>query len=123
MTATENTKKVPEPVGAASGVIVTPPANATRLDSHLDKPSVTAPGDGPADTTDPSERASSASPDKGAAAKAGHGTVNAVVPLPKVEKSAGSKEKERTERYTVDGPDGKPVTIERNIETGVRKRI
>ena len=32
----------------------------TRLDEHLDKPSTTAPGDGPADTTDPDERATSA---------------------------------------------------------------
>ncbi|MEU0220042.1 hypothetical protein ABZ281_35430 [Streptomyces sp. NPDC006265] len=89
----------------------------TRLDEHLDAPSTTAPGDGPADTTDPGERASSATPDKGAAARAGHGTVNAVVPLPK-RKAAARQGRERTETYTALRPDGSEVTVERNIETG-----
>ncbi|MFJ5887493.1 hypothetical protein [Streptomyces californicus] len=89
----------------------------TRLDTHVDAPSTTAPGDGPADTTDPDERATSATPDKGAAAQAGHGTVNAVLPLPKktTAKRAG---KDRTETYTAVRPDGTEVTVERNIETG-----
>lgn len=89
----------------------------TRLDSHTDAPSTTAPGDGPADTTDPNERATSATPDKAAAALAGHGTVNAVVPLPAAAtpKRAG---KDRTETYTAVRPDGAEVTVERNIETG-----
>lgn len=89
----------------------------TRLDDHVDAPSTTAPGDGPADTTDPDERATSATPDKGAAAQAGHGTVNAVLPLPKktAAKRAG---KDRTETYTAVRPDGTEVTVERNIETG-----
>ncbi|WP_329356965.1 hypothetical protein [Streptomyces anulatus] len=93
------------------------PPDETRLDEHLDAPSTTAPGDGPADTTDPDERASSATPDKGAAAQAGHGTVNAVVPVPKktAAKRAG---KDRTETYTALRPDGAEVTIVRNIETG-----
>lgn len=89
----------------------------TRLDEHLDAPSTTAPGDGPADTTDPNERASSATPDKGAAAKAGHGTVNAVVPLPQ-RKKAERTGKDRTETYPATRPDGTEVTVERNIETG-----
>ncbi|MFJ2848322.1 hypothetical protein [Streptomyces rubiginosohelvolus] len=89
----------------------------TRLDGHVDAPSTTAPGDGPADTTDPDERATSVTPDKGAAALAGHGTVNAVLPLPKktAAKRAG---KDRTETYTAVRPDGTEVTVERNIETG-----
>lgn len=89
----------------------------TRLDEHLDKPSTTAPGDGPADTTDPDERATSATPDKGAAAQAGHGTVNAVLPLPK-KTAAARMGKDRTETYTAVKPDGSEVTVERNIETG-----
>lgn len=89
----------------------------TRLDDHLDAPSTTAPGDGPADTTDPDERASSATPDKGTAAKAGHGTVNAVVPVPKgAAKKADAKP--RMESYAATRPDGTQVTVERNIETG-----
>ncbi|MDX2551332.1 hypothetical protein [Streptomyces stelliscabiei] len=90
----------------------------TRLDEHLDKPSTTAPGDGPADTTDPEERASSATPDKGAAAQAGHGTVNAVVPVPAKKTAAARKDKDRTETYTALKPDGAEVTVTRNIETG-----
>jgi hypothetical protein len=90
----------------------------TRLDEHLDKPSTTAPGDGPADTTDSDERATSATPDKGAAARAGHGTVNAVVPLPKRKTAAARQGKDRTETYTALKPDGTEVTVERNIETG-----
>lgn len=89
----------------------------TRLNEDLDKPSTTAPGDGPADTTDPDERATSATPDKGAAAQAGHGTVNAVVPVP--QKAAAKRQgKDRTETYPATRPDGTEVTITRNIETG-----
>ncbi|GAA2971280.1 hypothetical protein [Streptomyces enissocaesilis] len=94
-----------------------PNPSETRLDEHTDAPSTTAPGDGPADTTDPAERASSATPDKGAAAQAGHGTVNAVVPVPK--KAATRRQgKDRMETYTALRPDGEEVTVERNIETG-----
>lgn len=94
---------------------------ATTLDSHLDAPSVTEPGDGPADTTDPTERASSATPDKGAAAAAGFGTVNAVVKLPDRKRRPNrdaDKAEDRTETYEVEGPDGDMVTVTRNIETG-----
>lgn len=101
---------------AASSKSSTP--EETRLDEHLDAPSTTAPGDGPADTTDPDERASSATPDKGAAARAGHGTVNAVVPLPKRAAKKAAESKPRTETYTATRPDGSEVTIERNIESG-----
>lgn len=96
---------------------------STTLDDHLDAPSITAPGDGPADTLDPTERASSATPDKGAAARAGYGTVNAVVKLPdrKSRRRANDpseKADDRTETYEVEGPDGEPVKVTRNIETG-----
>ena len=37
----------------------------TTLDEDTTKPSTTAPGDGPADTTDPNERASSITPQPG----------------------------------------------------------
>lgn len=94
------------------------PPEETRLDDHLNAPSTTAPGDGPADTTDPDERASSATPDKGAAAQAGHGTVNAVVPVPKKTAAKRATGKDRTETYTALRPDGVEVTVVRNIETG-----
>lgn len=96
---------------------------ATTLDSHLDAPSVTEPGDGPADTTDPTEQASSATPDKGAAAEAGYGTVNAVVKLPdRKRREPKDKPKDRTETYEVEGPNGEMVTVTRNMETGETKR-
>ncbi len=65
------------------GIATTDPApNATRLDTDVTKPSTVVAGDAPADTTDPTERASTVGGDKAAAALAGHLTVNAVVPMP-----------------------------------------
>lgn len=92
----------------------------TTLDSDVTKPSVTAPGDGPADTTDPTERATSVTPQPGEEAFA-VGTVNAVKPLPKAK--APAKGKERTETYEAVKPDGSTVKIERNIETGESKIV
>ncbi|EFL01591.1 predicted protein [Streptomyces sp. SPB78] len=94
----------------------------TRLDDFVDAPSTTAPGDGPADTTDPTERATSATPDKATAAQAGHGTVNAVVPLPRPEPAERTGE-DRTETYTALRPDGVEVRVERNIETGASRIV
>lgn len=87
---------------------------ATTLDSDVTKPSVTAPGDGPADTTDPEERAQSVSPQPGAEALAA-GTVNAVKPVPK---PRAAKVKERTETYKATKADGSTVTVRRDINTG-----
>lgn len=91
----------------------------TTLDSDVTKPSVTAPGDGPADTTDPTERATSVTPQPGDEALK-VGTVNAVKPLPKVEESTDEGE-QRTEEYKAVRPDGSEVTVTRNIETGETK--
>lgn len=91
----------------------------TTLDSDVTKPSVTAPGDGPADTTDPTERASSVTPTPGPESlKAG--TVNAVVALPKVEAEADTSE-HRTETYDAVKPDGTKVTVVHNLDTGETK--
>ena len=87
----------------------------TTLDSDVTKPSVTAPGDGPADTTDPEERAQSVTPQPGAQALK-EGTVNAVKPASKPRASA--KPKERTETYTATKADGSKVTVRRDINTG-----
>ncbi|MGW5645058.1 hypothetical protein ACWEV3_40955 [Saccharopolyspora sp. NPDC003752] len=89
----------------------------TRLDDHVDAPSTVQPGDAPADTTDPAERATSVTPDKAAAAEGGHLTVNAVKPLP-VETTERDTANDRIETYTATRPDGTPVTITRNVETG-----
>ncbi|MCU1679209.1 MAG: hypothetical protein JWM93_3967 [Frankiales bacterium] len=103
----------------------TPPPNATTLDTDLASPAVTAPGDAPADTTDPAERASSATPDFGAAARAGHDTVNAVVPVPtkRTRKAAASTPEHRIERYPATRADGTEVEVEHNVDTGETKVI
>lgn len=88
----------------------------TTLDTDVTKPSVTAPGDGPADTTDPTERATSVTPNPGDEALA-VGTVNAVKPLPKVEAPA-REGGDRTEEYKATRPDGTEVTVVHNLETG-----
>lgn len=95
---------------------------ATKTTTSVSIPSEVEPGDAPFDTTDPSERVSSVSPDKAAAAAAGFGTVNAVVPLPAAEVPAAPKGKDRIEKYEVTGPDGKLVTVEHNLDTGETKR-
>lgn len=94
-----------------------PKKGDTRLSADVEKPQPTAPGDAPADTMDPKERAVSVRPDKAAAAAAGHQTVNAVVPgEPIVEEERTG---ERTETYTVYLPDGTTATVEHNYDTGV----
>ncbi len=95
----------------------------TVLDDDVSKPSTVAPGDGPYDTTDPAERATSVSPNKGAAARAGHNTVNAVLPAPEPERVAGEKREDRTEEYDAVGPDGKVVRVKHNIDTGETARV
>lgn len=91
----------------------------TTLDSDVTKPSVTAPGDGPADTTDPTERATSVTPQPGDEALA-VGTVNAVKPLPEVEEPE-AETKPRIEKYEAVKPDGTKVTVVHNLETGETK--
>lgn len=90
----------------------------TTLDSDVTKPSVTAPGDGAADTTDPTEIAVSVPPQPGPEAIA-VGTVNAVIP---VEKQPGSPEPDssehRIEKYKATRPDGTEVTVTHNLDTG-----
>ena len=100
----------------------TPPANATTLDSYVDAPSEVAPGDAPADTTDPTERASSVTPDMAAAAAAGHLTVNAVVPVrTNAAAATASSGEQRVEKYESTKPDGTKVTVEHNIDTGATR--
>jgi hypothetical protein len=93
-------------------------AKKTTLDKDTTKPSTTAPGDGPADTTDPDESAQSVSPRPGDEAQK-VGTVNAVKPGPKRTASgSGRSGKDRTEEYQATRPDGTEVTVTRNLETG-----
>lgn len=103
----------------------------TLLDDQVDMPGYVAPGDGPFDTVDPAEHATSVSPDKGNAAREGFGVVNAVLPIPDPSgreqaqaKAAKDRDggQDRTETYEVTGPDGKPVKIKHNLDTGETQR-
>ena len=80
-------------------------------------PQTTAAGDAPADTYDADERVSSASPDKAAAAAAGHLTVNAVEPVDSVVWPTPTGN--RSETYVQTKPDGTQVTVTHNYDTGV----
>lgn len=90
----------------------------TLTNDSVSEPSFVAPGDAPFDTVDPTEEVTSVSPDKGAAARAGFGVVNAVLPLPKREAAERDGSDDRIETYEATGPDGKPVKVTHNIDTG-----
>lgn len=91
---------------------------STTLDEDVTKPSTTAPGDGPADTTDPAETAHSVTPRPGPEAIK-EGTVNAVVPGERVEAvEPVAKKDQRIEKYEATRPDGTVVTVTHNIDTG-----
>lgn len=89
----------------------------TTLDSDVTTPSTTAPGDGPADTTDPSEVAHSVTPRPSAEALK-VGTVNAVLPGGPVEEATTDPKEHRVEKYKATRPDGTEVTVTHNIDTG-----
>ena len=89
----------------------------TTLDSDVTKPSVTAPGDGPADTTDPTEIAVSAPPQPGDEALA-VGTVNAVKPATAPVAERTDEKDHRIEEYDATKPDGSVVRVRHNIDTG-----
>lgn len=93
---------------------------ATRLDKDTSKPSTVEPGDAPADTTDPTEHASTVGANEEAAAAAGHLTANAVVPVP-APAPAKREGKDRIEKYPATRPDGTEVTVTHNIDTGETK--
>lgn len=97
--------------------MATTPPKTTRLSDTITAPQPTAPGDAPADTYDPKERASSAIADKAAAGNAGYQTVNAVIKtgdIPVVTPSGN-----RTESYSALGPTGASATYVHNYDTGV----
>jgi len=94
-------------------------ATKTTLDSDTTKPSTTAPGDGPADTTDPTEHASSA-PFRPSDEAITAGTVNAVVPraVGASKEARRDETHDRIETYVQVLPNGTEVTMRHNIETG-----
>lgn len=89
----------------------------TRLSDDVTKPQPTDAGDAPADTFDEKERATSVPADKKAAAKAGHATVNAVIPGEPITEEEPTSQG-RTETYTVYDNDNKAVEVTRDLDTG-----
>ena len=89
----------------------------TTLDSDVTKPSTTAPGDGPADTTDPTEIAVSVPVRPGATATS-VGTVNAVQAVPAPARPPRDESHDRFETYDTTDPAGQTVSMRRNLETG-----
>lgn len=119
--------------GEAAAVTSNPLVDhGTRLDDFNDAPSTVQPGDAPADTKDPSERATTVGGDKRAAAMAGHQTVNAAVPVDPEKFKAGlaissamadgaqdgDGEGGRWEEYDLTAPDGTVKHVRRNLDTG-----
>lgn len=99
----------------------TPAPKSTRLSDDVTKPQPTDPGDAPADTYDPKERATSATPDKAAAAAAGFQTVNAVTKagdIPVVVPTG-----DRSETYSAFNGAGEEVTVTHNYDTGVTSSV
>jgi hypothetical protein len=93
----------------------------TKLDATNSKPSTTQPGDGPHDTTDPSERASTVVPAPSAATIAsGVGTVNGNLPAEPIPAEAKVKDP-RIEEYDAITPEGKVVRVQHNLETGATR--
>jgi hypothetical protein len=96
---------------------------AVTLDSDTTKPSTSAPGHGPADTLDPYEIASSSRPQPGPEART-RGTVNAVTKVGRRDEPRTEwLPSDRIEREQVRDPDGRTVTVERNLELGVTRTV
>lgn len=130
------TDPAPEQVAVTRRGRATPTNNptvdhGTRLDDYNDKPSTVQPGDAPADTKDPAERATTVGGDKLAAALAGHQTVNAAVPVDPdkfkaglaissamADGQSGEGGEGRWEEYNATRPDGSVARVRRNLDTG-----
>lgn len=94
----------------------------TKLDDNVTEPATTAPGDAPADTTDPSERASTVVPQPSPEALMA-GTVNAVAKMPDIPAAPVVKGGERVETYEAVRPDGTKVTVEHDLDTGATRIV
>lgn len=94
----------------------------TRLDTDVHAPATNAPGDAPADTTDPAERASTITPQAPSAEALAAGTILGAVPVPEgvlptvVPGVTGADGEERVEEYDTVDPHGQPVRIRHFID-------
>jgi len=100
-------KAADEPVGAKQGDA----PKETKLDTDPNAPATTVPGDAPFDTTDPTEQASTITPQLPNAEALAAGTIVGALP---VERPAGTQEaagEERTEEYDAVRPNGEQVRV------------
>lgn len=94
----------------------------TRLDSDVHAPATNAPGDAPADTTDPTERASTIPPQAPSAEALRAGTILGAIPVPDdvvptvVHGVTGADGEERVEEYDTVDPQGNPIRIRRFLD-------
>lgn len=106
-------KKAPEgdTQSAAAGTGGLP--EETRLDTDVHAPATNAPGDAPADTTDPAERASTIVPQAPSEEALKAGTILGAVPVPAVEVTAQSTDggEVRVEEYDDVTPTGEAVRV------------
>jgi hypothetical protein len=105
------------PTDAAADTKPVENPTVTRLDDNVTEPSTVAPGDAPADTTDPTEQSSTVTPTPSQEAIAA-GTVNGAIKIETPAKPKRDTKKDRHEEYDATRPDGTVVRIRRNIETG-----
>ncbi|OJX72825.1 hypothetical protein [Leifsonia sp. 71-9] len=97
----------------------------TTLDDNVEELSTVAPGDAPADTTDPTEHASTVVPQPSAEALK-QGTVNGVLPVePATTAPAAAVDAKdhRVEEYDAVKPDGSKVRIKHNIDLGTTEIV
>lgn len=120
-----------EAEAAKDGHVTGEVADATRAEGEVPgTQSHTAPGDAPHDTTDPRERVVTATPSGRELAEAAKEGLGSVVAYVKVGEIGGGNaddddSEDRIERYEVvtNAMTGETVTVERNIDTGVSKRV
>lgn len=108
----------------AAGVAQGDNPGTTKLDDNVTEPSTNSPGDAPADTTDPSEFASSVTPNPSPEALAA-GTVNAVLPIePPAKVSDEDQDGDEFEEYEALKSDNRTkVQVRRNLRTGKSKIV
>lgn len=96
-----------EPVGAKQGDA----PKETRLDTDVNAPATTVPGDAPYDTTDPTENASTITPQVPSEEAIKAGTILGAIPVAAPAGVPDADAEERTEEYDAIKPDGTKVRV------------
>lgn len=104
-------RKTAEKTDEAPEVKAAEVPEVTRLDSDVHAPSTTAPGDGPADTTDPTERASTIMPQAPSPEALAAGTILGAVPVRVDVAQAPGVGEIRVEEYDAVDPHGVTIRV------------